>query len=237
MKPTGYILYDGPSLLDGLPIVVIATGYGRASKNPKTGNMIQTWILRSDIPPVEAVETREDYSVCGNCYHRGDPQTGRARSCYVKVWQAPRAIYAAYRRGRYPRAETSQLQRSLGTNRAIRVGSYGDPAAVPVRVWQAITADSKGWTGYTHQWNLPGINRQALQRYCMASVDTPEERQQARAMGWRTFRVTPKGTLPGHGEISCPASKEAGQRTTCAKCKLCAGTSVNARVSVAINLH
>ena len=31
------------------------------------------------------------------------------------------------------------------------------------------------------------------------------------------------------GEAMCPASKEAGRKSTCAKCTLCAGTSIKAR--------
>ena len=47
--PNGAIIYRGPSLLDGKPIVVIAVGLNSSSKNRKTGNMLQTYILRDDI--------------------------------------------------------------------------------------------------------------------------------------------------------------------------------------------
>ena len=39
-KPTGYIIYEGPSLLDNKPIVVVAL-VGKSS-NQKTGAMVQT---------------------------------------------------------------------------------------------------------------------------------------------------------------------------------------------------
>ena len=78
------ILWKGYSLLDNQPIVVIAT---TGSKNSKTGDMVQTWILRDDIAPNQAVKTGEDYSVCGDCKHRG-------QSCYVKTFQAPRHALA-----------------------------------------------------------------------------------------------------------------------------------------------
>jgi hypothetical protein len=42
----GVVLYEGPSELDGKPIVVVATFN---SVNDKTGNMVQTWIIRSDM--------------------------------------------------------------------------------------------------------------------------------------------------------------------------------------------
>ena len=38
-------------------------------------------------------------------------------------------------------------------------------------------------------------------------------------------------------EILCPASKEAGRKSTCAKCKLCSGTSSNSKKSIAIVQH
>ena len=41
-REKGYILYEGPSALDGAPIVVIAT---METSNAKTGAMVQTWIL------------------------------------------------------------------------------------------------------------------------------------------------------------------------------------------------
>src|SRR5438105_2995512 len=48
------IIYRGPALLDGAPIVAIATGLDGGSANPKTGPLINTWILRADIEPTEA---------------------------------------------------------------------------------------------------------------------------------------------------------------------------------------
>ena len=62
-NPTGYVIYRGPSLLDGAPIVAIAT---MQTSNRKTGNMVQTWILREDVSPVEASKAGADASVCGD---------------------------------------------------------------------------------------------------------------------------------------------------------------------------
>ena len=60
-RERGYILYEGPSMLDGEPIAVIAT---MTTSNVKTGDMVQTWILRSDINPVQASKIGEDKSIC-----------------------------------------------------------------------------------------------------------------------------------------------------------------------------
>ena len=54
----GVILYEGPSLLDGEPIVAILTGLRSSSCNRKTGAMLQTWIMRADVSPAEAGEAQ-----------------------------------------------------------------------------------------------------------------------------------------------------------------------------------
>src|SRR4051812_46786701 len=56
-KPNGLILYRGPSLLDGKPIVVVAIGFARKSKNLKTGNMLGTYILADNgEDPIQALK-------------------------------------------------------------------------------------------------------------------------------------------------------------------------------------
>ena len=64
---SGFVFYDGPSLIDGAPIVAIAV---LESENGKTGDMVQTYILRADVDPVSALRTGEDASICGDCVHR-----------------------------------------------------------------------------------------------------------------------------------------------------------------------
>ena len=104
-KPNGYILFEGPSAIDGKPIVVIATGFANKSANGKTGDMIQTWIIREDIKPNDAVKSGDDESICGQCIHRPALKAAiQAKGekhirCYVKVWQAPLVVWKAYKRG------------------------------------------------------------------------------------------------------------------------------------------
>lgn len=62
-KPKSSVIYQGPSLIDGSPIVCIAI---IGSGNVKTGSMIQTYIIRSDISPMEASKSGLDYAICGN---------------------------------------------------------------------------------------------------------------------------------------------------------------------------
>ena len=53
----GYVLQRGLSPFNGEPIVVIMT---MKSKNRKTGNMIQVWILPENVSPMDAVKLRVD---------------------------------------------------------------------------------------------------------------------------------------------------------------------------------
>jgi hypothetical protein len=253
---SGFVIWEGPSPVDGAPLVAIATGV-QESGNIKTGSMLQTWIMRADISPQAAVDSGGDASICGHCKHRGfeldepktikkrktitakqaakgwgiaggHPATTRSvkavmggRTCYVVVAQAPMAIWKAYHRGIYPRMSEQEIP-LLGYGRIVRLGSYGDPAMVPTRVWRSLCWDSMGWTGYTHQWCDPNV--QDLRPFVMASVDNEQELEKARAMGWRTFRVL-RGDqqLVAGVEVVCPASAEAGHLKTCDACRLCRG--------------
>lgn len=231
----GYILWEGASLLDGAPIVVIATGFASRSTNRKTGGMVQTYILRRDIDPVSAVQSGDDASICGDCPHRGtsDGQRNSGRTCYVNVGQGALAVYRAYKRNAYP------LWDGYGVNgRMVRLGTYGDPAAAPAHVWEAITRDASGHTGYTHQWRDP--NAAHLRSLCMASADSPADAALAQSMGWRTFRVGMWGEVErdraGLNESLCPASEQAGKKLTCETCLACDGAS-GKRGSIFIPAH
>ena len=65
----GLIVYEGKSEIDGAPIVVILTAIN-GSMNPKTGHMVQSFILRADIDPITAAKAGHDVSICGQCEHR-----------------------------------------------------------------------------------------------------------------------------------------------------------------------
>ena len=142
-KPNGAVLYRGKSLLDGSPIVVVVTGLAKASANSKTGDMLQTWIIREDMTPQEAVKTGADSAICGDCPLRG--VNGKDRGCYVTVHQAPLSVYKAFHKGNYPELSLNEI-REAGAGRMVRLGSYGDPAAVPVSIWKMLTSNASGWT-------------------------------------------------------------------------------------------
>lgn len=226
-KPTGYVIYSGPSLLDGKPIVAIAlTG----STNRKTGNMVQTYILADNRErPTVNLKNGADASICGDCKHR--PANGG--SCYVVVAQGPTAVWKTLEAGKYPIAQDIS---ALGAGRMVRLGTYGDPAAVPASVWQALVSKATGRTGYTHQWATGKGSAPELRSLVMASADTEAEAIDAQSQGWRTFRVRVASDAMLPRESVCPASEEAGKLTTCDHCGLCNGAA-GRRGSVAIIVH
>ncbi len=89
-KTKGYVLYEGPSAINGDPIVAILT---LNSTNKKTGNMAQLWILHKDIPPHIAQKTGDDNAICGDCPIK--------KECYVLTFQGPLSVWNAYKRGTY----------------------------------------------------------------------------------------------------------------------------------------
>ena len=138
-----------------------------------------------------------------------------------------RAVYDAYKRGRYTRADAATIARALA-GKIVRLGTYGDPFAAPVTMWAQVTRYAAGRRGYTHQWARPDFDAQAWAPLVMASADNVEEAARANLLGMRVFRVS-IGVDVQAGEAMCPASAEAGRRATCAKCTLCSGTSIQAR--------
>jgi hypothetical protein len=238
----GLIAYEGPSRIDNKPIVVIVTGEKGDTANEKTGPMAQTWILRSDISPNVAIHTGEDVSICGSCPLRGIIQKNEdgstknmGRSCYVTVRNAPLAVWNAWQRGSY-----AEIGQQAWKDIKTRLGSYGDPAAIPFKILKNLIDKGSGkWTGYTHQWRIKKF--QALRKLVMASTSSVEETKLAWKKGWRTFRIRKAGEPLLPGEIECPASEEGGKRRTCDTCGACNGIGLNMSrqnaVSVSIVVH
>lgn len=230
------VFYQGPSALTGEPIMAIA---GARTANRKTGPMVQIWILRSDMSPIDAVREGSDAAICGSCRHRGDG-AGNERSCYVEWWRAPNNIYQAVTgtgKGTGKNVDHMDVTEfaALCQGKQLRIGAYGDPAAVPMWVWEPLMAAAAGWTAYTHQWQRDEM--QPYRTFCMASVDSVAEQAAATARGWRTFRVRKTADSPVlEQEIVCPASDEAGHKVQCASCELCRGTNRPAR-SIVIAAH
>lgn len=180
------VLYQGPSQINGSEIVVLAT---LDSKNRKTGAMIQTWILPVQ-GPLQASKDAEDDTVCGDCPRRRS--TGG--DCYVRLDTAPHSAWKKWIREGSPGVNwdehTIALQRE-SRDHGLRLGAYGDPAAVPVEVWRNLISalQPKTLTGYTHQWRDPRFA--AYRTLVMASADNVQDARSALATGWRYFAAVP----------------------------------------------
>lgn len=229
MNRNGMIVWRGPSLLDGSPLVVIATGLVSSSANSKTGGLVQVYILREDMHPMDVLRTGADVSICGVCPHKSKA-SGGSGACYVQVFRAPASIWNAYKRGSYDRP----FELSAFDGKLVRFGAYGDPAAVPFEVWESIAERADKVTGYTHQWRSADTR---FARYCMASADSADEGRQARKMGYRSFIVRAPGEAKQRGAVVCPASAEAGRKAQCSDCMQCGGTASGRRADITIEAH
>ena len=73
--------------------------------------------------------------------------------------------------------------------------------------------------------------------YCMASVESLIERAEAKALGFRTYRVTHEAERVAHQEAMCPGAKKTGQGLTCIDCGHCNGNSTGLAGDVTIPVH
>lgn len=220
------ILWQGASRIDGSPIVAIITS---DSRNTKTGNMPQVWILRSDTDPIMANRTGLDYAICGSCPHRGTPNytresgTASERSCYVLLQNAPLRIYRKFAKGGYHVLTDEQLE-GIVQGTVTRIGAYGDGAAMPDDVIHRIRKYAEGVTAYTHQ----GLSADSTY---MQSADTLQVAQNAWKAGKRTFRIVSSYAEQQANEVICPSSKG----VQCRDCGLCDGNKQ--AKSVVIEVH
>jgi len=219
--PTGYVIYKGPSQLNGKEIVAIVT---MKSTNIKTGNMAQLWILLEGLNPVEASQTKADDAICGSCQFR----QSLGGACYVNIGQAPGIIFRAYNKGNYPFAHDY----SVFEGKSMRFGAYGDPAAIPLDILTKLKAVVTNNTSYTHQWK--NNDNKALKDVSMASVDNLLEAEQAKERGYRWFRVTNDIETLRSDEIICPNYTSNVQ---CKDCKLCSGNGAKGAKSIVIPSH
>ena len=222
-KPKGYIVYEGPSKIDGEPIVGIVTNQ---STNTKTGNLMQLYILRADVRPTLATTTGQDRSVCGDCKHRHF----NGGACYVMPFTGPLGVWKAYKKGIYETLDDF----NVFNNRVLRFGAYGDPHALPIDVLIMIKTHIKNGTSYTHLWKtLTGLDLNISKQFTMASVDNIEEKHEAQRLGYRTFRVVKDYDNLESDEIICPNITKG---VTCIECKLCNGNQIGAK-NIVVKAH
>jgi hypothetical protein len=232
-KPATLEIWRGPSRFDGRPIVVLAARVRASSSvNPKTNDMVQIYIV-PQADPAQSLQDERDRSVCGTCVHRPyaatddhDDDDPARRDCFVNVSWAPRNLWMAWRDGRVPLAPPGIFEGA-----AVRFGAWGDPAAVPLEVWQPIVDGAVTHTGYTQRW--PELDA-AEWGWLMASVITPAQLRDAQIAGWRTFRTLYGAAQPMLGEAECLAT---AKHVSCLGCGGCGGNNQPERTSYYLRAH
>lgn len=203
--------------------------------NSKTGGLIQNYIIPTEWLESDAkISTLSDKAVCFDCPHSKDLN----KSCYVRKGQSEMGLSSKVRSLRKigldnipefsPEIEADLLNAIEG--KGVRFGSYGEPILLGEILVGKISKRAKFWTGYTHQWHKNNWAKE----FFMASVESQTISNLAQKSGFRTFFVGEANDPKNY--VTCPASKEAGNRTTCDNCKLCMGTKSNAK-SVTILPH
>lgn len=212
----------------------IVVNFQFETSNSKTGDLIQNNFIPFDWINSDAkISTLSDTKVCFDCDHG----KSKKATCYVRKGQSEMGLASKVRSLRKigldnipelsPELEADLLEAIEG--RGVRFGSYGEPILLGHELVNKISKRAKFWTGYTHQWH----KNPWAKDYFMASVETTLVDKAAKNMGWRTFFV---GDSVGSENVTCPASKEAGNKATCETCKLCMGTQSKAK-SVKILKH
>ena len=220
---------------DRSPVVGILTFN---SANTKTGPMVQLWILPANQTPLGAVQANDNHGACGSCPLQGRNIDGKqvGRTCYVNLGQAPDGIWHAWKRGRYP-AYGSPQDASLVRlkSRGLRLGAYGDPAALPIPLLRRLVKAAHHHTGYTHQIDtMPRRRADSIASICMVSVETAAQRDRMQARGYRTFHVVSSSDFAAATagrDIGCPFYSHG---VTCDQCRLCGGSDQRAASIVVV---
>lgn len=223
------ILYEGPNIKGEKICVLLKT----SSSNSKTGNIPAVWVFVPDINPWDAINTGLDAACCGDCQHK---KGGTARRCYThgNTMRALMGMVKAHAAGRYPYVpdpyHALAAAKQAGAN-ALRSTAYGDMSLVPEHVWERLNAArvqaGLSIRGYTSQWRYSYAAH--LKNTHMASVSNPLQAAEAESRGWRYFLSSKTAVVRGDkGPVNCPASKEAGHITTCNRCPMCSGATLQA---------
>ena len=177
------------------------------------------------IVPTEAAKRGFDKGICGDCPLKLS-QTG---SCYVNMLPVNN-IYRKYATGSYPKFSANEIEVVKRYQYPIRIGSYGDPTAVPFDVWEPIISASGRYTGYTHQFHKCDSR---WKQYLMASVQSESEARIAQSQGWRSFRIIAPDAPLSENEILCSHTQD--DRIQCETCLLCDGAS--SKPNIADRVH
>lgn len=171
LPPNGVIVYDGPSTINGAPIVVVLTSLRGKSTNEKTTGdalpLAQTYVIpramlqgmapggRGAAAWFQNLAAGRDYAACGACELRpAAVAAAKARGmpapdqCYVL--NGPMDVAQAIVNGTYRTVDLATAagyvrdMLAAGRIAGVRGGSWGDPGAAPFAVHEALHAATRG---------------------------------------------------------------------------------------------
>jgi len=214
--PTSFVVWHGASLLDGAHVMAVATCVREVSQNGKVGDAINVGIYRVDQSPYDAWTSEDIRSICpDSCQHRSD----KHGDCYVN-WGRLTASWAGAR-------ERLDIQPPAGfwSGAKVRFGMAGDPAAVPLHIWEGIASECRGWMGYTAHWRE--LSREWSHIF-MASVSNRVDFKRAEEANWRAYWATEDSASDTIAEdLGVRACLSHSHGLECIACLGCDGTRLN----------
>ena len=129
------------------------------------------------------------------------------------------------------RTDLAPIKDWCAESQLTRFGSYGEPSLLPIDLVSDMAEASDTHTGYTHQAGKDWADD--YKDFFMASSHDQEGAD--KLPSWRHFISLSKGD-DARG-VQCPASKEMGYVSNCAKCGLCSGVKGKGRKNITINIH
>ena len=196
------------------------------SENRKTGNMVQTYLIDKErliSEPKTFGAKCEQCPMVDKCYVSRDKLS--VRKALVKLTQGEATSYAF---------ATLDEVLPLLQGRLVRLGTYGDPSAIPLDDLKRICESAKGHTGYTHFWREIDTDYSA---YLMSSCESLSDELLSNALGYRAFRVLLDDQETHETTQKSVQCLNASVGLTCAECLLCSGTKGKGSSNIYIHEH
>ncbi len=207
---------------------LVLTCLVNASKNDKTGDMIQSYLISKDLLNADTVHFGSKCTTCPmitKCYVNKDKLSVRGALRRLTNNES-----TSYKDVSFNEA-LKHIERS---DKGLRLGTYGDPSILPLSDIEMLVKAARFHTGYTHYWD--SIPTQ-YSKFLMASCENEEQELFAKSLGYRAFRVLLKDQNQhkvNKGTIEC---LNVTHGLTCAKCKLCDGNNKGSKKSIYIHEH
>ena len=124
--------YQGPSAINGRPIISVFAGMVIPSANVKTGPVIQQFILSDEGVAPHQINSEQSEAICGSC----PLQPSKSGGCYVTRFRSSYQVFKQL--SKYPEFKATRLR-----GRVMRLGADGDPTAIPFDYYAPVFKNSK----------------------------------------------------------------------------------------------